>query len=232
MPSASLPVSPSVSSIVLSNGQRRLLQQKIHVAPGAYASSGLDVRARFASGWSAAIETARLLGGLPESALLWWAKQPNGHLLLTPADDSYAAVLSTDVLSVDGETWEGVAGLPLAWLLDDESARSLAAILRPLDHLLGCGGVAEGRWLSGGGGISPRWQHIGAQIAALFPLGYGASEASRQDPHRYLAEGLALALTDRQQLNVNDPKLERLLLASILSDRFWRHFQAESEMGR
>ncbi len=207
----------------LSPGLRLLLQQKIHVAADAYARSGRDVQARFPSGWSGAIETARLLGNLPEDAIHWWAEQPHGHLLLTAGDDSYA-----DALAVDEVELRGVARLPMAWLLD-ESARTLAAILHPLDHLLGCGGRADGRWLSDGSGISPRWQQVGVQIAALFALGYGATEVSRGDPHAYLAEGLALALEDQRQLNAQDPKLERLLSASLLSNGFWHNFRAESD---
>lgn len=201
----------------LSDAQRLLLQRKIHVADDAYARSGRAVQTRFTSGWAGAIAIAHLLGGLPETAIRWWAEQPNGHLLLTAGDDAYK--ISS---SVEGEALNGVAALPIGWLVEDE-ARALAAALRPLDHLLGCGGTAEGGWLSDGGGITTRWQQIGSQIAALFPLGYGASAASRQYPHVYLAEGLALALTDRQALNVNDPKLERLLSASLLSAGFWQN---------
>lgn len=207
----------------LSSGLRLLLQQKIHVAADAYAGSGRAAQARFPSGWSAAIETVRLLGALPEDAIHWWAEQPAGHLLLTAGDDSYA-----DFLAVDEVELRGVAQLPMAWLVD-EPARALAAALRPLDHLLGCGGGPDGRWLSNGGGISSRWQRVGAEIAQLFPLGYGPTEASRQDPHAYLAEGLALALQARRQLNAQDPKLERLLAASLLSNGFWRNFRAESK---
>ncbi len=207
----------------LSSRLRLLLQQKIHVAADAYAGSGRAAQSRFPSAWSAAMETARLLADLPEGAIHWWAEQPAGHLLLTADDDSYAATLS-----MDGEELQGVALLPMAWLVG-ERARALAAALRPLDHLLGCGGGTDGRWLSEGGGINPRWQRVGEQIAQLFPLGYGATEASRQNPRVYLAEGLALALRDRQRLNTQDPKLERLLAASLLAAGFWRNFRAESD---
>ena len=168
------------------------------------------------------MEAARLLGGLPEVAIGWWAEQSHGHLLLTTDDNSLASELF-----VNGKKLVSVARLPMAWLLA-QPTRALAAILRPLDHLLGCGGREDGRWLSSGSGISLRWQRVGEQIAALFALGYGATEASRQDPRAYLAEGLALALGDRLLLNGQDPKLERLLGASLLADGFWRNFRAES----
>jgi len=204
----------------LSASQQRLLHNKIHVADGAYAASGRGVQGRFASGWSAALHVAQLLGGLPDAALGWWAEQPGGHLLLTSGDDGYRAALA-----VDEELRQGVACLPLAWVIEG-NREGLAAALRPLDHLLGCAG-AEGHWLSEGGGITPRWARIGGQIAGLFRLGYGESPASRQNAHAYLAEGLALALINRRRLNVNDPKLERLLFASLLSEGFWQHFLAE-----
>ncbi len=200
-----------------SNPRQLLLHRKIHVADGAYTQSGRGVRARFSSGWSAAIELADRLADLPEAAIDWWAAQPNGHLLLTAADDTYATSLL-----VEGEIVQGVAALPIFWLIEDPS-RALAAALRPLDHLLGCAGEKNGPWLSDGGGITPRWQWIGEQISRLFPLGYGGTEASRQDPHAYLAQGFALALTDRRSLNAADPKLERLIGASLLSPGFWKH---------
>jgi len=200
----------------LSTSQRLLLQRKIHVSAEAYAQGGRAVQRRFPSGWSAAMAIARQLGGLPQTALRWWAEQPHGHLLLTAGDASYAASLS-----VDGEMLTAVSAVPMGWLVEEEE-RALAAALRPLDHLLGCGGAAGDAWLSDGGGITPQWRRIGAQIARLFPLGYGTSEVSRQDPHAYLAAGLAAALTDRRRLNVDDPKLERLLGASLLSPSFWQ----------
>jgi len=200
----------------LSIGQRLLLQQKIHVAAGAYAQVGRGVQTHFSSGWSAAIGVAHLLGGLPEAAIRWWAAQPNGHLLLTAGDNAYA-----NSALVDGEILYAVVAVPIDWLVEDET-RALAAALCPLDHLLGCGGGDEG-WLSDGSGITPRWRRVGEQIAHLFSLGYGSNDASRRDPHVYLADGLALAMTDRQALNVNDPKLERLLAASLLSTGFWHN---------
>ncbi|MBX3049828.1 MAG: hypothetical protein KF753_00065 [Caldilineaceae bacterium] len=202
----------------LSTGQRLLLQKKIHVDADAYAQSSRAVQRRFPSGWSAAIETARVLGSLPEEALLWWAEQHDGHLRLTANGDGYA-----DFCVVNGEELVGVADLPMDWLLA-EPLQTLASCLRPLDHLLGCG-CGTGGWLSDGGGITPRWQQVGRQIVHLFSLGYGRTEASRADPHIYLAQGLALAITNRRTLNAADPKLERLLGASLLSPGFWRNFR-------
>ncbi|MCL4835558.1 MAG: hypothetical protein KJZ86_24170 [Caldilineaceae bacterium] len=200
----------------LSTAQRLLLQKKIHVAGNAYTDGGRRAQARFSNGWGGAIALAHLLGDLPEIALHWWAAQPNGHLLVTAGDDSYALLLAVDEREVGA-----VACIPIGWLVDGKE-QALAGALRPLDHLLGCAGAADGLWLSDGGGITPRWQRVGEQIARLFPLGYGEDEASRQDPHSYLAAGLAAALTNRRRLNVADPKLERLLLASLLSPYFWQ----------
>lgn len=200
----------------LSPSQRLLLQNKIHVSAAAYAQAARAVQRRFPSGWSAALAVTALLSGLPEIAVRWWAGQPDGHILLTADEDSYLFSAG-----VDGKELLAVACVPMNWLTTDKTG-VLAAALRPLDHLLGCDGAADGRWLSDGGGVTPRWQQIGAQIARLFPLGYGESEASRLHPHAFFAEGLAQAITHRQSLNTSNPKLERLLGSSLLSPTFWQ----------
>ena len=57
----------------------------------------------------------------------------------------------------------------------------------------------------------------------LAQLGYNPRlAASGGDPHAYLAAGLALFITDRAALNVQDPKLERLLATTLLHAGFCR----------
>jgi hypothetical protein len=213
---------PLATTVLLTDGERALLHHKIHVRPDALARSRGDVQERLPSSWQAAIEIAAQWRGLPEDALLWWAEQPTGHILLTAGESGYSA----DPLEHAGDMLVGVALIPLRQILYQRDQAAIHAIL-PLDHLLGCGGDGEGRWLSEGGAIHPRWARIGGQIADLFALGYGLSEAGRQDPHIYLAEGLWTAIHDRRRLNLADPKLDRLLRSSLLSAPFWRKFRRE-----
>lgn len=216
-----MPTNHSAATANLTPGQRALLQHKIHVDPGAWQHSPLSIQRRLPSAWSAALRVAGQLRGLPDEALIWWAAQPHGHILLTANEDSYAHTYSAGT-----RTLTATALLALPTVLDQPTQTRILA-LHPLDHLLGSGGTAHGIWLSDGGGCTPRWQRIGAQIASLFPLGYGSSASARCDPHWYLAESITLALDDRQRLNVIDPKMERLLNHSLLDVGFWRNFMDE-----
>ncbi|MBX2998436.1 MAG: hypothetical protein KF893_07980 [Caldilineaceae bacterium] len=213
---------PLATTALLTEGQRALLRHKIHVRADALARSRGDVQERLPSSWRAAVEIVHHLGGLPEDAFLWWAEQPAGHILLTAGESGYSA----DPLEHAGNVLTGVASIPLRQILYEPEQATIRALL-PLDHLLGCGGDVQDRWLSEGEGIHPRWARIGAQIADLFTLGYGLSEAGREDPHHYLAEGLWTAIHDRRRLNLADPKLDRLLRSSLLSPPFWRKFRRE-----
>jgi hypothetical protein len=212
----------AASTDQLTAGQRALLRHKIHVRPDALAHRRGDVQERLSSSWQAAIEIANQLHGLPEDALLWWAEQPAGHLLLTADESGY----SSEPLDHAAGSLRGVALIPLRQILYDQEGAAIRAFL-PLDHLLGCGGDRDGHWLSEGNSLYPRWSRIGGQIADLFALSYGLSEAGCRDPHHYLAEGLWTAIHDRRRLNVADPKLERLLKSSLLSAPFWRKFRRD-----
>jgi hypothetical protein len=107
-------------------------------------------------------------------------------------------------------------------LLASDPVAGVAQALWPVDHLLGCAGEERGVWLSEGGGESPAWKEIGQRIHELFLLGYGLSAQGRRSSQAYFAEGLALTLVDRRQLNTVDPKLDRLLGGSLLNRGFCR----------
>lgn len=208
------------SASQLSQGQRALLARKVHIQPGALAHSSGDVQERLPSSWHAAIDLVSRLHGLPDAAFHWWAEQPAGHVLITTGERAYI----TGSLDAAQQQLAAVTLIPLAQIVRQPQQAAIAALF-PLDHLLGCGGAPHGQWLSQGGGLSRRWQRVGAQLARLFSLGYGLSQAARQDPRIYLAEGMITALHDRRRLNIADPKLERLLGASLLSEGFWHNFR-------
>lgn len=212
-----------LTSTDLTSGQRALLQHKIHIDAGAWVQSDASVRNRLTSAWTAALRLAHSLS-LPDDALHWWASHPRGHVLLTADEEGYCPgerIVGDCKLSA-------LALVPFHHVLMQPKMATIWA-LHSMDHLLGCDGEPSGGWLSDGGGCSLRWQRIGSQISALFALGYGVSDAAQQNPHWYLAEALWMALDDRSQLNVVDPKIERLLHQSILNAGFWRNFLGEEQ---
>ena len=98
---------------------------------------------------------------------------------------------------------------------------SISVVAQLLDHLLGCNGEPAGKWLSDGGGITPKLVLVGEEINQLFHLGYGIDEEATQDSRSYLARSLAWYIEDRRALNVADPRVERLLKRTLMSDSFW-----------
>ncbi len=192
---------------------RRWVVQKVHVDPRALPSTSASEDPGLERPWQAALSLARWMASLPGEALDWWAQAAAGHVVLASDGPEYR------LLDADGR--HAVVRIPALWTVQ-EPQRALSWALMPLDHLLGCWGKSDGRWLSDGGGIAQAWQEVGRQIARYFALGYGLTPDGQGDPHRYLAEGWAAALMAPRTLNTADPKLYRLLRATLLSPGFWR----------
>lgn len=212
-----------MAPLTLTPALRQLLHEHIHLAPTAWTQAAAPVRARFSSPFEPAQRLAQALARLPAPLLEWWAALPGGHLLIG-AQGSYRSdpiFLRPD----DPHPRAGVAQIALADLSNPAGGLGDAWfwVAHLLDHHLGCLGAANGAWLSDGAGITPRWQEVGQRIAGLAQLGYNPRlAASGGDPHAYLAAGLALFITDRAALNVQDPKLERLLATTLLHAGFCR----------
>lgn len=185
---------------------RALLANKFHTLP--------DVRSL-----SSGTLLKNLVGQvrpLPGGLLGWWATHPRGHVVVTGEARGYVP----GPQEAGAYALHGVAWLSAGDLLAD-SLRPLDAIVQLLDHLLGSDGEADGQWLSEGGGINMRWREVGKRLTELFALGYGPTDQVRADPHAYFAWGFALSLRDARALNTTDPRMERLLRTTVLSDTFW-----------
>lgn len=206
---------------MLTAGLRRLLHTKIHLAPELSRHRSGPIAGRLQNRWQGAVALAELLVGLPETALTWWSRHPVGHLVLTAAGPTRRPQYQAGPTTVGRRSLAGVAYVPLMQVLDDPVAATAVALL-PLDHLLGCGGLPEGLWLSQGGGVTPAWMEVGADVHQLFGLGYGSREEARRSAAVYLADGLALTLHRRREANTQDPKLERLLDRTVLNEAFWQ----------
>jgi len=205
--------------VALTSTLRQLLHEHIHLAPAAWTQAPASVRDSFNSPFEPAQRLAGGLQRLPPSLLTWWAALPHAHILIgdqrgytpgrlpnDPHDRANVAQIAlTDLANPAGDlgdVWFWVAHL--------------------LDHHLGCLGAADGAWLSDGAGFTLRWQEVGQRIAALARLGYSPQHDAAANPHTYLAAGVALFIADRAALNVQDPKLERLLATTLLHEGFCR----------
>jgi hypothetical protein len=107
--------------------------------------------------------------------------------------------------------------------------RPLHVLGHLIDHHLGCGGEAEGPWLSGGGGVSPRWRQAGRRLPDLFALGYAVDSTAQSSVRDYFAQSLALYCQDRQRLNVADPLIYKWLRSTLWDEAFWQDDQDQHE---
>jgi hypothetical protein len=194
---------------------RRLQASKMGIEPGLLRHAAPRIAGQYESQWAPVEHLAGYLAQLPVGMLRFLADHPRGYLLVS-GESGYVA---------GAEDAQERQRTPVArFSLDDleSSLVCLTGIGRLLDHLLGCHGAPDGRWLSEGGGVTQELAQMGAEIGQLFHLGYGIDDESRQSPRSYLARSLAWSIEDRRALNVADPRIERLLTRTLLSEPFWK----------
>lgn len=216
--------------MTLTPALRQLLHDHIHLSPTAWAQATATTQAHFASPFEPAQRLAQLLQRLPPALLTWWAGLPGGHVLIGDQRGYHSGSLL--LRPHDAQPHAGVAAIALTDLTSAGAGETWFWLAHLLDHQLGCLGAPDGAWLSDGGGFSVRWQAVGRRIDALATLGYSDHPAAAADPHIYLAAGLALFVADRRALNVQDPRLERLLASSIFDAGFCRRALAAAGRGR
>ena len=123
--------------------------------------------------------------------------------------------------SIRRQMVHNVAYVSVADLAQDNE-RPLHVLGHLIDHHLGCGGEAGGRWLSQGGGLVPYWQRAGERLPRLFDLGYAADHVAGSSVQDYFAQSLALYCRRRQELNIADPQIYRWLRSTLWDTAFWR----------
>ncbi len=196
--------------------------RKIHVRKHALARVPREVARHFAHPWAPVSALLTFFGLFPDPLLSFWLDHPAGHIVITATEAGYEPGEVTE----RGRTLAAVAYIPLTSLIG-QGEHPLIFVAHLFDHLLGCDGVPQGRWLSEGGGYLPAWKEVGQRLYKQFTLGYAASEAARQDPRRYFAEGLVAYWQDRTGLRVQDPGLETILRTTLLDPRFWRRVASD-----
>lgn len=205
---------PKVTDPRLAAAQR-LLPHHIHLVPDLWRAVPNHPAEYFPDPFAPARLVAARCACLPAALLDWWVSLPTGHVLITAQTNSYTVGQLVD----EPRQLQNVACISLHDLIGPSLFFWLAMLL---DHHLGTGGAAEGPWLSDGGGFNARWLEVGQRVHQLAGLGYGSSVESQTDPHVYFAEGVATYLNDRHALNVQDPKLERLLHTTLMDEDFCR----------
>lgn len=207
-------MSPKASDPRLAAAQR-LLPQHIHLVPDLWRTSPDHPTAAFSDPFAPARLVAARCACLPAALLDWWVSLPTGHVLITAHTSGYTIGLLPD----EPRPLRHVAQISRHDIVSPVLFVWLATLL---DHHLGTGGAAARPWLSDGGGINARWREVGQRIRQLAGLGYGGSVESPTDPNVYFAQGVATYLENRHSLNVQDPKLERLLHTTLMDEDFCR----------
>lgn len=204
--------------------QRALLRDKIHVRPETLARLPTAEAARLRSPLDLARKLLKPLQTAPLAMLDWWRLHPRGHVVIGPVEQGY--VLGPQ--AVGRQTLDCVAWVTAKEVLArDDLAEPLASLF---DHLLGCDGQTGGLWLSEGGGRTAAWLEVGGRLQRQFALGYAPQPAAR-DSRSYLAWGMRTFLARRQEVNVADPGLERLLATTMFDPLFWQRAEDHAASG-
>lgn len=193
------------------------LRARARLLPGSLDEVSGWAREVYEHEWAPVQMLSRWLSCLPArlwDALLQWE---SGYALLWAGESTY----EPGEIEFRGRLHYGVARLSLADCAGRAPNRVLHVIGHLVDHHLGCGGEAEGAWLSEGGGVTAAWREAGQQVPRLFALGYGYDEVAQSGLRDYFAQSLVAYCRERQALNVADPQIARWFRATLWSSRFW-----------
>jgi hypothetical protein len=197
---------------------RAIWREKMHVEATALELAPPTVRARFAHIWSPAEVWREEWAALPAGALRFWLAYPGGHVLFTHRPSAYLP---------GAQPWrEGTLdGVCVVSLAEVGQAAGALPLLRLFDHLWGCGGAAEGAWLSAGGGVNKALAEVGARFIHIHALGYGHAALGVSTARDYFAHTLWLALREPHRLEVLDPLAYRLYRQTVLAEEFWKRLK-------
>jgi len=182
---------------------------RIHISPEALARSPGHVSEHFDTVSDALAATLAILQPLPRALVDLWLAQPRGHIVIDAQEHGFV----TGESLFRGRALQDAAWLRLALLVDDP-----IAYLTPV-------GVLIARIIGWGqphARHDQRWRDFERGVRSGFAAGYGRSEAARADVDAYLAEGVAWYLADASGLNIEDPRLHKLLRASVFNEAFYQ----------
>ena len=193
------------------------LRARVRLMPGLLSRSPPWVRSTFDHTWAPMEAMARQIHCLPAGLWDYLLHLDGGWVAIRSGESEYMPGPAT----LKQQTVHNVAYVSVADLAQDNE-RPLHVIGHLIDHHLGCGGEAEGRWLSQGGGLVPDWQRAGERLPRLFKLGYAVDDAAGSSVQDYFAQSLALYCRRRQHLNTTDPQIYRWLRSTLWDMGFWK----------
>ncbi len=195
---------------------RAWMQARARLMPDLLSQSPPWVRSAFAHSWAPMRALSRQLECLPPPLWNRLQRWESGYVVLCTTDSRYVP----GPASIRRQRLTNVAFVSIEDLAV-ANERTIHTLGHLVDHHLGCGGEAEGLWLSEGGGVSPRWQQAGQRLANLYALGYAVDPVAQANVRDYFAQSLAIYCLDWQHLNVADPAIDKWFRNTLWVEAFW-----------
>lgn len=200
-----------------SSPARAWLHARARLMPDLLSQSPPWVRGVFDHSWAPMRALSQQIQLLPAhlwSQLLRW---DGGYVAICTGDSNYVPGPTT----IRHQRMTNVAFLSVEDLAVDNE-RPLHVLGHLIDHHLGCGGRADGPWLSNGGGTSDRLRQAGKRLPELFALGHGVDPIAQSSIRDYFAQSLALYCRDRNRLNVADPLIHKWFRSTLWDKALWQ----------
>lgn len=190
------------------------LLSRLHILPDTVARSPGHIAEHFATPMAAFAATEHLLRPLPEPLRQRWLTAPEGHIVLNPTVHAFVAGPN----HFRGRALTDVAWLTLRCLVDD-TISFLTPAGQLIHHLI------LDRYQLRREPASAVWVSFWGGLQSCHRAGYASTQEAREDIDLYLAEGIARWLADRRGLNMQDPRLEKLLAATLFEATFYEQLR-------
>ena len=142
------------------------LQARARLMPNLLPQSPLWVRSVFEHPWAPMKALAEAIRPLPIGLWPFLLGCEGGMVAICPGESRYTPGPGT----IGRLQVRNVAFISVQDLAQDNEV-PLQILGHLIDHYIGCGGQADGEWLSAGGGLTPRWQEAGQRLPQMFALG-------------------------------------------------------------
>ncbi len=185
------------------------LISRVHFESGALARSPGHVRQRYPTPAAAMKATLHYLQPLPEALIARWLAEDRGHIIIQASQHGFEL---------------GKSRFRRRWLEDVAWVRITLLVDDPIDYLMPVAALLASLigWGSTPDQATQPWQDFVRGVRSSFDAGYGRRDEARADVDAYLAEGIAWYLVDRRGLNITNPRLEKLLRATVFNEAWCR----------